>query len=202
YSRRTTPSEDFGVEITVKDVGVDPVLSSLSESPSRWPMEFERKQQEIIDLWHACNVSLVHRTYFFLLFMGDPSDSIYLEVEHRRLSFLRNSFSSELAKQAAEGELNGVVASSLKNLRHEREMLYRQMLKKLPEKERESLYNKWGIALNSKQRRLQLARRVWTRTDMEHARESASLVARLIGLLEPGQALKEMFGLSSHSHHS
>lgn len=75
-------------------------------------------------------------------------------------------------------------------------MLYRQMLKKLPEKERESLYNKWGIALNSKQRRLQLARRVWTKTDVEHVRESASLVARLIGLLEPGQALKEMFGLS------
>nr|CAD1821450.1 unnamed protein product [Ananas comosus var. bracteatus] len=196
YSRRTTPSEDFGVEITVKDVGVDPVLSSLSESPSRCLMEFERKQQEIIDLWHACNVSLVHRTYFFLLFKGDPSDSIYLEVEHRRLSFLRNSFSSDLAKQAAEGELNGVVASSLKNLRREREMLYRQMLKKLPEKERESLYNKWGIALNSKQRRLQLARCVWTKTDMEHVRESASLVARLIGLLEPGQALKEMFGLS------
>jgi centromeric protein E len=31
---------------------------------------------------------------------------------------------------------------------------------------------------------------------MEHIRESASLVARLIDLLEPGQALKEMFGMN------
>ena len=75
-------------------------------------------------------------------------------------------------------------------------MLYRQMLKKLHLLERESLYTKWGIDLNSKQRRLQLSRRIWTQTDMEHIRESASLVARLIDLLEPGQALKEMFGMN------
>jgi centromeric protein E len=61
------------------------------QSPSRWPLEFEKKQQEIIDLWHGCNVSLVHRTYFFLLFKGDPADAIYMEVELRRLSFLKNT---------------------------------------------------------------------------------------------------------------
>lgn len=58
-----------------------------------WPLEFKRLQREIIELWHACNVSLVHRTYFFLLFKGDPKDSIYMEVEQRRLSFLKDSFS-------------------------------------------------------------------------------------------------------------
>lgn len=85
----------------------------------------------------------------------------------------------------------------MKKLRREREMLCRQMQKRLSAEERESLYTKWGIALDSKQRRLQLARRLWTETgNLEHIRESASLVARLIGLLEPGQALKEMFGLS------
>jgi centromeric protein E len=62
-------------------------------SPSNWPSEFKRHQREIIELWHACNISLVHRTYFFLLFKGDPTDSIYMEVELRRLSFLKDIFS-------------------------------------------------------------------------------------------------------------
>lgn len=75
---------------TVRDVCLQAVISPC-ESPSRWPIEFEKKQQEIIELWHACHVSLIHRTYFFLLFKGDPADSIYLEVEQRRLSFLKNT---------------------------------------------------------------------------------------------------------------
>jgi centromeric protein E len=75
-------------------------------------------------------------------------------------------------------------------------MLYKQMLKKLTNGEKERVYARWGIDLSSKQRRLQLSRLVWTQTDMEHIRESASLVAKLIELLEPAQALKEMFGLN------
>jgi len=75
-------------------------------------------------------------------------------------------------------------------------MLYKQMLKKLSNGEKESIYSKWGIDLSTKQRRLQLSRLIWTQTDMEHIRESASLVAKLIDLLEPGQALKEMFGMN------
>ncbi|KAM1062708.1 hypothetical protein ACFX11_027306 [Malus domestica] len=57
----------------VKDVGLHPMPID-DDNPSR-------------------NVSLVHRTYFFLLFKGDPSDSIYMEVEVRRLSFLKDTFS-------------------------------------------------------------------------------------------------------------
>ncbi|XP_025800427.1 kinesin-like protein KIN-7J [Panicum hallii] len=168
-----------------EDVGI----ASTVDSPSRWPINFEKKQKEIIELWHECNVSIVHRTYFFLLFKGDNADSIYLEVEHRRLSFIKGSF-------RAGFEDSATVASSLRNVRHERDMLYRQMLKKLHLLERESLYTKWGIDLNSKQRRLQLSRRVWTQTDMEHVRESAGLVAKLVDHLEKGQVIKEMFGLS------
>lgn len=77
---------------TVKDVGLDPIPNNY-RSPSAWPSEFKRLQREIIELWHACNVSLVHRTFFFLLFKGDPKDYIYMEVEHRRLSFLKSVFS-------------------------------------------------------------------------------------------------------------
>ncbi|KAJ8470638.1 hypothetical protein OPV22_024981 [Ensete ventricosum] len=188
--------EEFEVEKTVKDVGVDSVLYSI-ESPSRWPLEFQRKQQEIIELWHACNVSLVHRTYFFLLFEGDPSDSFYLEVENRRLSFLRNTSLREHSNIIVAEDCRIVMSSSsLRYLRRERQMLYKQMQKKLSPEERITIYSKWRIALNTKQRRLQLAQLIWTKTDMPHVRESASLVAKLIGFQEQGEALKEMFGLS------
>ncbi|RWR85914.1 kinesin-like protein KIN-7E [Cinnamomum micranthum f. kanehirae] len=190
-------TEDFTTEKTSKDVGLDPMQNPL-ESPSHWPLEFERQQREIIDLWNACNVSLVHRTYFFLLFKGDPADSIYMEVELRRLSFLKNMFSQEkLGKPFADDGLIITTSSSMRALRREREVLSKQMLKRFSAEERENLYWKWGIGLDTKQRRLQLARRLWTETrDMDHVRESANIVARLIGFKEPGQAAKEMFSLS------
>lgn len=58
-----------------------------------WPMKFEKLQKLIVELWHDCNVSLVHRTYFILLIKEDFTDSIYMEVEYRRLSFLKDTFS-------------------------------------------------------------------------------------------------------------
>ncbi|KAI4989186.1 hypothetical protein ZWY2020_036503 [Hordeum vulgare] len=169
--------------------GTDSSTSTTFESPSRWSFDFPKKQQEIIELWHECHISIVHRTYFFLLFNGDHTDHIYMEVEHRRLSFIKNSF-------IADGEPNATVASSLKSLRNERDMLYRQMVRKLSLAEKESLYSKWGIERSSKQRRLQLSRLIWTQTDMEHVRESAELVSKMVQHLERGQAIKEMFGLS------
>lgn len=76
-------------------------------------------------------------------------------------------------------------------------MLSKQMQRQLSEIERESLYLKWGVTLNGKHRRLQLVNRLWTDTeDMDHIAESAIIVAKLIGLIEPGQAFKEMFGLN------
>ncbi|ONM15425.1 Kinesin-like protein KIN-7G [Zea mays] len=189
-------------EGTIRSVGLDPIMDDL-QSPSRWPLDFEKKQQEIIDLWHGCNVSLVHRTYFFLLFKGDPADAIYMEVELRRLSFLKNTYSNgSMGRNVVAGSVSASLVlsdmlRSAKKLQREREMLCRQMQKRLAIQERESLYTKWGVSLSSKRRRLQVARRLWTETkDLEHVRESASLVARLIVLLEPGKALREMFGLS------
>ncbi|KAJ4783826.1 ATP binding microtubule motor family protein [Rhynchospora pubera] len=187
---RRAMSEDMLVVNNVEKEasGFDPTaLGSIPGSPSRWPLEFEKKQQEIIELWHICNVSIVHRTHFFLLFNGDPADAIYMEVELRRLSFLKSNL-------LTGG--NNTVTSSLRTLKREREMLYRQMLKKLNTQERENVYSNWGIDLSSKQRRWQLARLIWTKTETEHVRESASLVADLIGLSEPGQALKQMVELS------
>lgn len=75
-------------------------------------------------------------------------------------------------------------------------MLSRQMRKKLSKPERENIYLKWGIGVNTKHRRLQLAHCLWANTkDMDRIAESAAIVVKLVGLEEPDQASKEMFGL-------
>lgn len=76
-------------------------------------------------------------------------------------------------------------------------MLSRQMRKKLGRKERESLFQKWGVDVKTYHRRRQLCELLWKDAkDMEHIQESADLVAKLVGLVEPSEAPKEMFGLS------
>ncbi|KAH7566300.1 hypothetical protein JRO89_XS08G0134400 [Xanthoceras sorbifolium] len=178
----------------VRDVGLDPIIDDFV-SPLTWALEFKRLQREIIELWHACNVSLVHRSYFFLLFKGDPKDSVYMEVEHRRVSFLKDSFSR--GNQTVADGKTVTPASSMKALRQERQMLYQQMEKKLSKEQRENLFLKWGIGLQTKYRRLQLAHSLWSDTkDMNHIAESASVVAKLVGFVKPEQAFKEMFGLN------
>lgn len=183
-------------------------------SAAEWKAEFERRKREIIELWDACHIPLVHRSYFCLLFKGDPSDAVYMEVEHRRLTFLKAGgkdakddvpsryyiyynidilhFSVTCRELSLTDGFN-----SPRALQREREMLSRRMLKKLTSKEREALYQKWGIDVKTKQRRLQLCKKLWTDTkDMEHVNESAAIVAKLAGLKEAGKAPKEMFGLS------
>lgn len=179
---------------SVKDVGVGPMQDGL-ENQSEWQLEFERQRREVIELWQSCNISLVHRTYFFLLFKGDPADSIYMEVELRRLSFLKQTFSQR--NQALESGQTLNLASSDRALRREREMLSKLMYKRLSEEERMFLYRKWNITLDSKKRRLQLTHRLWSDPkDMNHIMESAVIIAKLVRFFEQGRALKEMFGLS------
>lgn len=185
-------AEGDGLGKNVKSIGID----SISDSPpADWPQEFARQQKLILELWQACNVSLIHRTYFFLLFRGDPMDSIYMEVEVRRLSFLKETFSK--GNPAIQDGHTLTSASSIKALRREKAMLSRLMNKRFSEEEKKKLYQKWGINPNSKRRRLQLIHRLWCNTeDPNHVHDSASIVAKLIRFSEQGQALKEMFGLS------
>ncbi|XP_022726362.1 LOW QUALITY PROTEIN: kinesin-like protein KIN-7E [Durio zibethinus] len=179
---------------SMKDVGLDP-MHEASGTLLDWPLEFERQQRAIVELWQTCNVSLVHRTYFFLLFKGDPTDSIYMEVELRRLTFLKETFSQ--GNQAVEDGRILTLASSVRALRRERQTLSKLLRKRFTEQERLKLYQKWGIELNSKQRRLQLVNQIWSNNkDMNHVTESAAIVAKLIRFVEQGKALKEMFGLS------
>lgn len=86
---------------------------------------------------------------------------------------------------------------SMKALHRERGMLTKLMQKRLLEEERKTIYERWGIGLRSKRRRVQLANRLWSNTeDMNHITESAAIVAKLVKFVEQGEALKEMFGLS------
>lgn len=71
------------------------------------------------------------------------------------------------------------------------------MYKRFSDEERNRIYQKWGINLESKRRRLQLVQRLWSDTkDMEHIGQSAAIVAKLVRFSEQGQSLKGMFGLS------
>ncbi|GAB2219856.1 hypothetical protein Drorol1_Dr00007493 [Drosera rotundifolia] len=160
-----------------------------------WHKKFEKLQRSIIELWATCNVSLVHRTYFFLLFKGDPTDSIYLEVELRRLTFLRDTLSG--GKQEIEGGQAKTLKSSVKALRREREKLKKLINQRLTAEERKKLFHKWGIDFDSKKRRMQLVRRLWTDSkDLTHVEASAVVVAKLVNFSKDERAIKEMFGLS------
>ncbi|XP_039038163.1 kinesin-like protein KIN-7E isoform X2 [Hibiscus syriacus] len=178
---------------SIRDDGLDPMCEAPG-TPVDWPLEFERLRREILKVWQACHVSLVHRTYFFLLFKGDRTDSIYMEVELRRLTFLKETFSK--GNQAVEDGRTVTLASSERALSRERQTLSKLMRKRFSEEERQKLYQKWGIDLNSKQRRLQLVNQLWSNDkDINHITESATIVAKLIRFVEQGRALNEMLGL-------
>ncbi|EPS66402.1 hypothetical protein M569_08376, partial [Genlisea aurea] len=159
-----------------------------------WPARFNRLRKQIMVLWDACNVPLVHRTYFFLLIKQDSTDPIYMEVENRRLTFLKEMF--DRGNSALQDGRLLTLASSKKALQGEREMLSRLMCKKYREEERIRTYVEWGISVSSKKRRLQLAQRLWSETEsMDHVAKSAAIVAKLIGFFDHGLALEETLGL-------
>ncbi|PRQ27143.1 putative plus-end-directed kinesin ATPase [Rosa chinensis] len=176
---------------------LDTSVQRALRNNSDWRSEFERQRGLIIELWDACYVPLVHRSHFFLLYKGDPSDFLYLEVELRRMTALKETFSDGSNRSTVSDRQALTPASSMKALKKEREMLSKKVHKRFPRKDRERLYQKWGIRLNTKERSLQLTNYLWTSTmDMRHIRESAALVAKLIDLAEPLQAPKEILGLS------
>ncbi|KAG5379255.1 hypothetical protein IGI04_027097 [Brassica rapa subsp. trilocularis] len=170
-----------------KDAALDPIQDYL-DTPLNWPEEFKRLQREIIELWHTCNVSMAHRSYFFLLFRGDQKDCLYLEVELRRLKYIAHN-------SKASDDLS--LVSSTKALTRERFKLSKLMQRKLSKEERENLFLRWGIGLNTRHRRVQLAHRLWSDyKDMGHVRESASLVGKLHGFVDMNLTSSDMFGIN------
>ncbi|XP_019196259.1 PREDICTED: kinesin-like protein NACK2 [Ipomoea nil] len=173
----------------------------VDQSPASWHLIFEDQRKQIIMLWHLCHVPLVHRTQFYLLFKGDPSDQIYMEVELRRLTWLEQHL-AELgnASPALLGDdPASYVSSSIKALKQEREYLARRVNTKLSADEREMLYIKWDIPVDGKQkRRLLFVNKLWSDPlNMENVQQSAQIVAKLVGFWETEEPVsREMFELN------
>ncbi|CAH9092781.1 unnamed protein product [Cuscuta epithymum] len=177
----------------------DVVPEIEEESPASWHIIFREQQQHIIDLWDVCHVSIIHRSQFYLLFKGDPTDQIYMEVELRRLTWLQQHL-AELgnASPAHVGNEPTIsLSSSIKALKREREFLAKRLATRLSVEERDALYMKWRVPLDAKQRRMQFINKLWTIPhDRKHVEESAEIVARLVGFSEGGNLSREMFELN------
>ncbi|CAN8292634.1 unnamed protein product [Cochlearia groenlandica] len=170
------------------------------QSLAAWHIAFIDERQQIIELWHLCHVSIIHRTQFYLLFKGDKADQIYMEVELRRLTWLEQHLSEVgNATPARNGDENAIVSlsSSIKAMRREREFLARRINSRLTPEEREELYMKWDVPVEGKQRKLQFVNKLWTDPyDSRHVQESAEIVAKLVGFCESGNISREMFELN------
>ncbi|MFS7916598.1 putative plus-end-directed kinesin ATPase [Helianthus anomalus] len=172
---------------------------SEEQSPMPRHLVFEDHRNQIIMLWHLCHVSIIHRTQFYMLFRGEAADDIYVQVELRRLTWLEQKLSDlGNASPALLGdEPAGYVTSSIKALKQEREYLAKRVSTELSAEEREGLYKKWEIPVGGgkQRRRLQLVNRLWTDPlNLSQVKESAEIVAKLVGFCETGS--KEMFALN------
>ncbi|CAK8563930.1 unnamed protein product [Lathyrus sativus] len=176
-------------------------MDTTDQSPLSWHMQFAQQRNQIIMLWHLCHISLVHRTQFYLLLRGDPSDQVYVEVELRRLTWLEQHL-AELgnASPALLGdEPADSVSASIKALKQEREYLAKRV-SRLTAEERELLYERWEVPPVGKQRRLQFVNKLWTDPyNMEHIKESAEIVAKLIDFCVSNENSKDMFALNFSS---
>lgn len=173
------------------------------QSIENWQLLFQKERMQIAQLWDLCQVSIIHRSQFYLLFKGDPADQVYMEVELRRLAWLQEHFDAATAIDnldfdGEEDAESPSLAASCRALRKEREQIAKRMRTSLTEEERQEMYQRWGVPLGAKQRKLQVAYRVWTDPhDQVHIQDSAELVARVMGFWNPKQeASKEMFELA------
>lgn len=172
----------------------------LEEPQVSWQVTFREQQQQILELWDACYVSIIHRTQFYLLFKGDQADQIYMEVELRRLTWLQQHL-AELGNASpaphAGDEPTVSLSSSMRALKREREFLAKRLISRLAPEEREALYIKWDVPLDGKQRKMQFVSKLWTDPyDRKHVQESAEIVAKLVGFCTGGNMSKEMFELN------
>ena len=87
----------------------------------------------------------------------------------------------------------------MRNLKRERESIVKHLKTGMTAEQRDTIYKRWGIPLDAKERKVKLAHLIWTNPENEeHIKMSADLVARLFGLwgTNHGSASKEMFQLS------
>ncbi|XP_019085463.1 PREDICTED: kinesin-like protein KIN-7B [Camelina sativa] len=188
------------LELEANETGPASESDATDESQMDWPLCFEEQRKQIIMLWHLCHISIIHRTQFYMLFKGDPADQIYMEVELRRLTWLEQHL-AELGNASPALVFTSICLSlvySIRALKQEREYLAKRVNTKLGAEEREMLYLKWDVPPVGKQRRHQFINKLWTDPhNMHHVRESAEIVAKLVGFCDSGENIrKEMFELN------
>nr|AMS24224.1 kinesin 7-IIc protein [Marsilea vestita] len=178
-----------------------PTTPSVGQSIVDWKLLFQKERMQIAQLWDLCQVSIIHRSQFYLAFKGDPADQVYMEVELRRLAWLQEHFDAASSGNVHEREEEGettTLEASMRAIKKERETLAKRMRTNLNEDEREEIYHKWGVYTGGKQRKMQVAYKVWTDPhDEVHIQDSAELVAKVMGFWNPDkEASKEMFELA------
>ncbi|KAE9600255.1 hypothetical protein Lal_00045497 [Lupinus albus] len=182
------------------DIENEEYICEPEEPQVPWQITFREQRQQIIELWDVCYVSIIHRTQFYLLFKGDTADQIYVEVELRRLTWLRQHL-AEIGNASPAPHVGDEptisLSSSMRALKREREFLAKRLTSRLTPEERDALYIKWDVPLDGKQRRLQFVSKLWTDPhDSSHVQESAEIVAKLVGFCTGGNMSKEMFELN------
>lgn len=194
-------TEDDEIDMVQMDEEIPP-SPPVAQSLENWQLLFQKERMQIAQLWDLCQVSIIHRSQFYLLFKGDPADQVYMEVEIRRLAWLQEHFDAASAVNPdGDGDEDGESASlaaSCRALKKEREQLAKRMRTSLTEEEREEVYQRWDVHLGAKQRKMQVAYKVWTNPhDEAHIQDSAELVARVMGFWNADrEASKEMFELA------
>jgi hypothetical protein len=71
------------------------VFSVTPSDLNNWKLLFHKERMQIAQLWDLCQVSIIHRSQFYLMFRGDPADQVYMEVELRRLAWLQEQLNAE-----------------------------------------------------------------------------------------------------------
>eukprot|EP00241_Pyramimonas_parkeae_P000097 CAMPEP_0114239446 /NCGR_PEP_ID=MMETSP0058-20121206/8468_1 /TAXON_ID=36894 /ORGANISM="Pyramimonas parkeae, CCMP726" /LENGTH=1229 /DNA_ID=CAMNT_0001351635 /DNA_START=373 /DNA_END=4062 /DNA_ORIENTATION=+ len=106
-------------------------------------------------LWVELSVAYLHRSRFMLGFPVN-GELFYYEAEHRRLLWLQ----TQIEKQTSSGMFSARGTSRmLKELKRERMRMYKR-LRLLPVPEKEVMYAKWNIPVESKLRKKQLVEKI------------------------------------------
>ncbi|CAN8304853.1 unnamed protein product [Cochlearia groenlandica] len=97
----------------VKNNEENTIEEDEEQSKVMWHITFIEERHQIIELWHVCQVSIIHRTQFYRLFKGEQADQIYMEIELRRLTWLEQLLSEVgNATPACNGDASTVSLSS------------------------------------------------------------------------------------------